>query len=156
MSAIAAHQAGGDHSAAFQSERTHVSVRRYLAHFVDGLLYGVAVFAFVFAAVYIGESIGGAAGDALYIGSVAIALTIGHAWFLVVLHGKSGRSPGKRLAGIRVVDAQGNAPTRSQMWKRSIPAIVEYFYIIAFASMMSSDYRQRFGDRWADTYVVAD
>jgi len=27
---------------------------------------------------------------------------------------------------------------------------------LAFIGMMSSDYRQRFGDRWAQTYVVED
>lgn len=155
MSAIAAQQAG-DHSASFESSRTHVSVRRYFAHFIDGLLYTVALVALVFVSVLLGESIGGTAGDVVYVGGLVFALTIGHAWFLVLIHGSSGRSPGKRAAGIRVVDALGNAPTRSAMWKRSIPAIIEYFYILAFMSMMASPYRQRFGDRWADTYVVAD
>jgi hypothetical protein len=31
---------------------------------------------------------------------------------------------------------------------------VEYFYVIAWISMMASSYRQRFGDRWGRTYVV--
>jgi hypothetical protein len=33
---------------------------------------------------------------------------------------------------------------------------VDYLYVIAWAGMMASPYRQRFGDRWAKTYVVAD
>ena len=155
MSALAAHQEAGDQSAVFEPSTTHVSVRRYFAHFIDGLLYTLALLAVVFASVFVGESIGGTAGDVIYIAALVFALTIGHAWFLVLIHGSSGRSPGKRAAGIRVVDAQGNAPTRAQMWKRSIPSIIEYFYVIAFVSMMASPYRQRFGDRWADTYVVA-
>ena len=157
MSAIAAHHhAAADGPAAIDAQSTRVSVRRYFAHVIDGLLYTVAVIAVIFAAVFAGEAVGGTAGDAIYIGAFALALTIGHAWFLVLIHGRSGRSPGKRAAGIRVVDAQGSPPTRAQMWKRSIPAIVEYFYVIAWLGMMASDRRQRFGDRWADTYVIAD
>ena len=156
MSALAAHQAG-DHSASFESSRTHVSVRRYLAHFIDGLLYTVALIALILVAALVGgDLIGGTVGTVIYVAAIVLGLTVGHAWFLVILHGSSGRSPGKRAAGIRVVDAQGNVPSRAAMWKRSIPAVVEYFYIIAFLSMMASPYRQRFGDRWAETYVVAD
>jgi uncharacterized RDD family membrane protein YckC len=85
---------------------------------------------------------------------IVLGLTAFHVWFLVMLHGSSGRSPGKRLTRLKVVDANGNPPTRAQMWKRSIPAIIEYFYLIAWIGMMASDYRQRFGDRWAHTYVI--
>jgi hypothetical protein len=40
--------------------------------------------------------------------------------------------------------------------KRTLPLLIEYLYVLAFIGMMSSDYRQRFGDRWAHTYVVED
>ena len=44
------------------------------------------------------------------------------------------------------------------LWKEHVrpSLLIEYVYVIAFVGMMSSDYRQRFGDRWADTYVVTD
>ena len=40
--------------------------------------------------------------------------------------------------------------------KRTLPLLIEYFYVVALFSMMSSGYRQRLGDRWADTFVVRD
>jgi hypothetical protein len=40
--------------------------------------------------------------------------------------------------------------------KRTVPLLIEYACLIAWVGMMASPYRQRFGDRWAKTYVVAD
>ena len=97
---------------------------------------------------------GGFLVDALVVLAALWALTVWHAWFLVLIHGRSGRSPGKRLMKLQVVDAEGKPPVRGAMWRRSIPAIVEYIYVIALIGMLASPYRQRFGDRWAGTYVV--
>jgi uncharacterized RDD family membrane protein YckC len=131
-------------------EATRVSVRRYFAHFIDGVLY-----TFVFVAVILfGAAVDGTVLMVVYFVLIALTLTVGHVWFLVLIHGDDGRSPGKRAAGIRVVDAQGNVPTRAQMWKRNWPIIIEYLYVIAWVGMMASPHRQRFGDRWAGTYVV--
>jgi hypothetical protein len=55
-----------------------------------------------------------------------------------------------------VVDASGATPGTGALVRRSIPLIIEYFYVLAWASMMGSRYRQRFGDRWGKTYVVGD
>ena len=54
-----------------------------------------------------------------------------------------------------MVSADGSVPSRGALWKRSIPLLIEYFYVLAFIGMMSSGYRRRFGDRWGDTYVIA-
>ena len=37
---------------------------------------------------------------------------------------------------------------------RTLPLYIEYVYVIALIGMLSSERRQRFGDRWARTYVV--
>jgi uncharacterized RDD family membrane protein YckC len=55
-----------------------------------------------------------------------------------------------------VVDAEGRTPTTGALVKRSVPLLIEYFYVFAWISMMASDHRQRFGDGWGETYVVAD
>jgi uncharacterized RDD family membrane protein YckC len=158
MSASAAHHhhAAAVRRADFSARATHVSVRRFFAHFIDGVLYSLALVATIFIGVFAAELAGEAAGGVVYAAVIIFALTIGHVWFLVLIHGSDGRSPGKRAFGLRVVDDHGDPPTRGAMWKRSIPAIIEYFYVIAWLGMMSSDYRQRIGDRWADTYVVAE
>jgi hypothetical protein len=47
-------------------------------------------------------------------------------------------------------------PSTGALVKRTVPLIVEYFYTIAWIGMMTSPFRQRLGDRWADTCDVAD
>jgi uncharacterized RDD family membrane protein YckC len=135
----------------FSEEATRVSVRRYLAHVIDLLLYAVLFTVGVIPLALIPE---GPVLDAAITIYAVLGLTVGLVLVTVWLHGRDGRSPGKRLFGIRVVDAQGRPPTRGTLVRRSIPLIVEYFYVIALIAMLSSRYRQRFGDRWAHTYVI--
>ncbi len=54
------------------------------------------------------------------------------------------------------MDAGAAVPTTGALVKRTIPLLIEYFYVIALIGMLTPDYRQRLGDRWGGTYVVAD
>jgi uncharacterized RDD family membrane protein YckC len=80
--------------------------------------------------------------------------TVIHVAYFVLTQRAGGQSPGKRWAHIRVVDAMGRTPDSTALVQRTIPLLFEYFYAIALIRMMTSRYRQRLGDRWADTYVV--
>jgi uncharacterized RDD family membrane protein YckC len=82
--------------------------------------------------------------------------TVGHIAYFVLLQRRNGYTPGKALAGIRVVDADGQTPRTGPLVKRTLPLLIEYLYVIALVGMLSSQHRQRFGDRWANTYVVRD
>lgn len=78
-------------------------------------------------------------GSTVVFGSVAIlGFTVGQVAYYVLTQRRHGRTPGKRLAGIRVVDRNGNVPTTGALVKRTIPLIVEYFYVIAWIGMMAS------------------
>ncbi len=142
----------------FPAEATHVSGRRFLAHLLDGVLVMV-IFVAALVPILILEAVTGDGVLAAVITGVFAALAIlwlfvGHlAWF-VWQESKDGFTLGKRTAGIRVVTADGSVPSRGALWKRSIPLLIEYFYVLAFIGMMSSGYRRRFGDRWGDTYVI--
>lgn len=81
--------------------------------------------------------------------------TAGHVAYLVLTQRGRGQSPGKRVAGLRVVDRAGEPPGSAALVRRSLPLLLEYTLILAFLAMMSSPYRQRLGDRWARTYVIA-
>ena len=74
----------------------------------------------------------------------------------MALQRRSGRAPGKRIAGIRVVDASGSTLGTAAVVRRTVPLLFEYFYVIALGSMLGSPYRQRLGDRWDHTYVVSE
>ena len=125
-----------------------MSGRRYVAHLADGVVYLV-----IFAVLLIPGAIWS---DVILAIELVLLLTVGQVAYYVLTQRGTGRSPGKRLVGIRVVDAEGRPPSTGALVKRSIPLLVEYFYILAWVSMMASEYRQRFGDRWGATYVVAD
>ena len=134
-------------------DSTRVSGRRFVAHFVDGVLFAVL---FLVALLIVGLLPDSAVADVLLGATFVLGLTVGQVAYYVVTQRRKGRTPGKRLVGIRVVDADGAVPTTGALVKRTIPLLIEYFYIIAWIGMMSSDYRQRLGDRWGRTYVVAE
>jgi len=136
-------------------EATRVSGWRFVAHFTDGVLFAVMfVIVVLLAGVVLGALPEGVVADVLMGVVIFGGLTAGQVAYYVLTQRRTGQSPGKRLAGIRVVDASGGVPTTAQLVKRTIPLLIEYFYVLALIGMLASPHRQRFGDRWADTYVV--
>jgi uncharacterized RDD family membrane protein YckC len=131
----------------FDQEATRVSGRRFWAHFVDGVLLTIILVVLLIPATAVSS-------NALTALVLVAWFTVVHVAYYALLARKDGRTPGKRVAGIRVVTADGKVPTQAALVKRTVPLLVEYFYVIAWVGMMASPYRQRFGDRWAKTYVV--
>jgi len=91
----------------------------------------------------------------VYLG-IVFALFILYDW---VLQGLTGWTPGKLMAGIRTVKADGTAPgigkaiVRWFLWVADgFPYIV--FGLLGFIVAMTNDRRQRIGDKVAGTYVV--
>jgi len=83
------------------------------------------------------------------------------AWLavFVVAQGLTGATPGKVLAGVRVVDEHGRPPGLGRALVRSLAWIVDGFpYVVpfvGFASAAADSHGRRLGDRWGGTYVVA-
>lgn len=138
---------------AFSNEATRVSARRLGAHVVDMLLFALL---FVAGAIALAFVPGGAVLNVLSAVYVFGGATVGFVAFMVWLHGDDGRTPGKRFFKLRVVDATGSAPTSGALIRRSVPLALSYVYVLALVGMLSSTYRQRFGDRWGRTYVIRD
>jgi uncharacterized RDD family membrane protein YckC len=70
-----------------------------------------------------------------------------------------GRTPGKKLAGLRIVDGLGRAPSVSQTLIRNVfrPLdSVPFGYGLGLSLTLLSARRQRLGDLAADTYLVHD
>jgi uncharacterized RDD family membrane protein YckC len=138
--------------ASIDPESTRVSGRRYAAHVIDGVVFGVLL-AIVFVAT---ELLPYRARSGAQVVVLILGFTLGQVAYFVLFERRDGRTPGKRLAGIRVVDAEWRTPGTGALVKRTLPLLFEYFYVFAWVSMMASPRRQRFGDRWAGTYVVLD
>ncbi len=130
-----------------QPQDTLVMIRRYLAHVIDNCIYILGYFLVI---LFVAPHLGNAIFVVLLIGG----LTVGPVGYYVLLQRGSGRTPGKRVAGIRVVSADYSVPTTRALLKRSLPLLLEYVQLIALIFMYTSPYRQRLGDRWAGTFVV--
>jgi len=132
---------------AFGPAATHVSGRRLFAHWIDGILIALLAYAL---ALPLGALLDTDPFDWL---SVLLVLLLSIPYF-VLLQRRDGRSPGKRLCGIRVVDADGRVPSTAALVRRSVPLLLEWISVFALIGILTSERRQRFGDRWAGTYVV--
>jgi uncharacterized RDD family membrane protein YckC len=70
-----------------------------------------------------------------------------------------GRTPGKKLAGLRIVDRAGRAPSMSQTLIRNVFRPLDsmpFGYGLGLSVALLGARRQRIGDLAADTYLVHD
>jgi uncharacterized RDD family membrane protein YckC len=154
---------------------TNVVLRRIVAELVDLVVTLVVTLAFavvVLAAVGgLGEATGG--GDvAAALGLVGVlavgvvALLIGYGYNVVLELAWDGRTVGKRLTGIRVVETDGTPPDLVPVAVRNLPAVVAgllgalvvYPLIlpVGLAAIFISGEDQRVFDVFAGTLVVRD
>jgi len=78
--------------------------------------------------------------------------------YYVVFEAVSGRTIGKRLVGLRVVDKDGDSISWGQALGRNLLRVFDafLFYFVAAIFVWSSSRRQRLGDRAANTFVIHD
>jgi uncharacterized RDD family membrane protein YckC len=141
---------------------------RGVAAIVDGSIKGI-IFIATIAAFFGGFSIfdSGTTGDTDPRSALLIGIAIGTVIIFVVNFFydvafetlASGRTPGKRAAGIRVVK-EGGAPVRFRSSAiRNIVRLVDMLptgYIVGLISILASSKNQRLGDMAAGTLVVRD
>jgi uncharacterized RDD family membrane protein YckC len=119
--------------------------RRMLAGFVDWVPTVLLVVAG-------SRLLGGAPGGLIGFGVAVLAFT--------VFEARDGRSPGKRLCGLRVLQLDGSPCTRLGSivrnavfrWIDAFPGI----YLLAVVAIAGSKRRQRLGDQYAGTSVFLD
>jgi uncharacterized RDD family membrane protein YckC len=131
---------------------------RFASALVDYLIQGailVALFAVMAAAVH-ADPAGG--GFALAIWAVlSFLLFVGYDVSFEVLN--SGRTPGKRLNGLRVVREDGSPVTFATSAVRNVLRLVDIqpgLYLVGMASILIARRNQRLGDLAAGTLVVRE
>jgi uncharacterized RDD family membrane protein YckC len=127
----------------------NVVTRRVLAQVIDWIAYLLPLVAIVIVAPYLLPSSWLVTAESAYLWVPILAVAN---W--VVLQGLTGYSLGKWLLSIRVVDEHGRPPGIWRALLRALPLAIEQYGIVAIWAMRRSPARQRFGDRWARTYVV--
>jgi uncharacterized RDD family membrane protein YckC len=122
----------------FEQGATHVTGRRVVAQIVDAFVLAPAALLF-----------GGLPLLATWLLGTAVMVV-----YFGYLQGERGWTIGKLLTGIRLVDRRGRPPGVSAGVTRTLPLIFEWFGLAALVLILRSPWRQRAGDRWAETYVI--
>jgi uncharacterized RDD family membrane protein YckC len=129
---------------------THVLGRRVVAHLLD-----LAICLALTVALSI-RLLGSIAPQSWFAQPGSTLVWLLAAWTLnwVLLQGLTGFSVGKLVAGIRVVNHRGDSPGLAAAGIRTLPLIIEQWGIVGLLAAYRSPSRQRFGDRWAQTFVI--
>ena len=101
-----------------------------------------------------GSSSSGAGGVSLLAQVLAYLISFG---YFIVLEALWGRTVGKRLFGLMVLNADGSQISWGEATVRRIGFVVDMFFcgLLGFAVASGSPLKQRVGDRWAKTVVVS-
>jgi uncharacterized RDD family membrane protein YckC len=142
---------------------------RFLAFFID--MIGVSIAQVILIAIGIGIAVGAQLGAASGPDDVGLLMIIILAVLLIVFLLApvfyfmlfeslwSGQTPGKRLAGIRVIRRGGFPVGRREVLLRNLLRIIDMLpsnWIVGLVSFFATQNQQRVGDVAADTVVVRE
>jgi uncharacterized RDD family membrane protein YckC len=136
---------------------TDVIGRRVAAHLLDWFAVGLIWMAVLF----LGEGLAAA----FNVAPTTFRETFQNPWYsagvaalavfdFILVPAATGCTLGKQMLGIRVVDGSGRRPRLRATVIRTIPLAFEQLGVVALWAMSRHPKHQRFGDRWAHTYVV--
>jgi uncharacterized RDD family membrane protein YckC len=128
---------------------------RFLARLLDTLIQAVCIIALAIVAAAASDAIGGFAPAVAAVGFFGVLWVYDVAFEMLA----SGRTPGKRAAGIRVVGTRGEPVTFRASAVRNIVRLFElafFLYLPAVIAILSTRYNQRLGDLAAGTVVARE
>ncbi|MBC7255883.1 MAG: RDD family protein, partial [Chloroflexi bacterium] len=126
---------------------------RFFAALIDGVILGIPMYLLMGAIVMRGMSSGNVNPGKIY-GPTFLVSLISIAYYIVLE--AYGGTLGKRILGMRIVDANGNKPGFGKSLIRNLLRIVDglFGYIVGAIIVASSPTKQRLGDKVAGTFVV--
>ena len=130
---------------------------------LQALLIGGVVIVGLLIAVFVAPAVDGLAASRRHVWTIAVLLAIVFAiytaYFAVFEVLWNGQTPGKRLVGLRVIDATGRPVAPYAVIIRNLLRLIDQapgFYAIAIVSVLVTERHQRLGDLAAGTVVVHD
>jgi len=135
---------------------------RFIAILVDSLILGAALILLIFLAAFILPALDllGPKSASWGIGIFLLILfLLFWGYFALFEAFNNGRTPGKRVARIRVIHQSGRGINFVEALARNLVRIIDYlpgFYGVGIAAMFMSRQSQRLGDLVAGTLVVRD
>ncbi|WP_432843423.1 RDD family protein [Dactylosporangium sp. CA-092794] len=133
----------------------HVTGRRVVGTIVDAVLLGCL--GGVVTQIFGSESTGSGFSYTRLSTGGSLLLFVVAVLYYTLLEGLTGRTVGKLVTGIRVVDqSTGAAPGFGKALVRTLLRIIDglFGYLIAFIVVLASSHRRRLGDMAARTLVV--
>ena len=135
---------------------------RFIALLVDYLIWGAALFVLIWLAIFLLPSIDAfskiseqwAAGIIIF-----VVFLFNWGYFTLFEAFWNGRTPGKRVARIRVIQRSGRAIGLFESMARNLVRYVDqlpFFYAVGVIAMFVTSQHQRLGDLAAGTLVVRD
>ena len=126
---------------------------RIAAQIVDYVVMFVLLLLFVFVAAAAVGGTGASAEAVAFFGLLVVGLGYG-----TILEGTYGKTLGKMVTNIRVVDERGRDIGYGQAFVRNIPALFGGWltWLVGMAAIAIDDRNQRLFDQVAVTYVVKD
>ncbi|HKT00017.1 MAG TPA: RDD family protein [Rugosimonospora sp.] len=129
----------------------HVTGRRVVATVIDGIVFGI-----ISSLLPIRSGSSGFSLTQLSSGGSLLLLVVVVLYY-VLLEGLTGRTVGKFVTGIRVIDeATGRPPGAGKAFVRTLLRLIDgiFGYLVGFVIVIASEKRRRLGDMVARTLVV--
>lgn len=127
---------------------------RFLAFGIDLLVQGIVVLAALVVTLALAPS--GVAGTLAIALFLLVPLLVSVGYFVVAEALTAGRTPGKRVVGLRVIRADGGAPGLLEALVRNIVRIIDLALGIGVVVMFFDRRSRRLGDLAAGTVVVRE
>jgi uncharacterized RDD family membrane protein YckC len=139
----------------YAQPNVHVTGRRIVATIIDGVVLSALSSALTAAFGTDRATSGFDLTTLSFNGSVSLVVVV--LLYYTLLEGTTGRTVGKFVTGIRVVDAAtGRAPGLLAALVRTLLRLIDgiFAYLVGFLIVINSDRRRRLGDMAAKTLVV--
>jgi uncharacterized RDD family membrane protein YckC len=133
----------------------HVTGRRVVATIIDGILFGIV--SSILSSLFGTETTSSGFNITRLSTGGSFLLLVIVVLYYVILEGVYGRTVGKMITGVKVVDAAtGSPPGIGKAVIRTLLRIIDgiFAYLVGFIIVVSSDRRRRLGDMAAGTLVV--
>ena len=130
---------------------------RALAHFVDGLIISVLIYAMILFLAMFGVFFGGEGGQIVVGVFFLIFSLMPFAYFIFFEGFWNGQTPGKKMSGIRVRMADGTPITFGASTARNLLRVADFLpalYFLGTIAMFVNPKLQRIGDLIAGTIVT--
>ena len=130
--------------------------RRFWATLIDGVIFSIPMYLFGGGTAMIGAMQGNTYGAQFSTGSTLVLLAVMVAWVIFEAYGGT---PGKRILGMRIVNAEGENIGIGRSIVRNLLRVIDAIpgiipYGLGAILVASSDTKQRLGDRAAGSYVI--